>query len=86
MIHGVFRNGKIQPLDAIPSNWRDGQELEIDARDETSDPEVVRRWLADLQSIDAQLTDEDDARLMASLAEQKRIAKELAKRAAGLIP
>ena len=86
MIHGVYRNGRIQPLDAIPSNWRDGQELDIDARDESSDPEAIRRWLADLQAMDAKLTDEDDARLMDSLAEQKRIAKELAQRAAGLIP
>ncbi len=84
MIHGVYRNGQIQPLDAIPSNWREGQELEIDACEETSDPEAVRRWLADLQAIDAQLTDEDDPRLMASLAEQKRIGKEMARRDARL--
>jgi predicted DNA-binding antitoxin AbrB/MazE fold protein len=29
MIRAVYRNGAIKPLDEVPPDWREGQELEI---------------------------------------------------------
>lgn len=86
MIQAVYKNGQIQPLERIPASWEDGQELVIDVREPSDDPESIRRWLADLQTLDSETTDEDDARLMAALKEQKRLGKELAQRAAGFNP
>jgi predicted DNA-binding antitoxin AbrB/MazE fold protein len=86
MIQAVYKNGQIQPLERIPESWEEGQELVIDVREPSDDPEAIRRWLADLQALDSETSDEDDARLMAALDEQKRIGKELAQRAAGLNP
>ena len=29
MIRAVYRKGTIQPLDPLPADWQDGQELEV---------------------------------------------------------
>ena len=29
MIRAVYLQGTIQPLDSVPADWRDGQELEV---------------------------------------------------------
>jgi hypothetical protein len=84
MIRAILKKGKIEPLEALPENWRDGQELVVDGGEPSDDPVEIKRWYKKLQALSAQIPAEDHKRMAAALAEQDRIAKESTRREMGL--
>lgn len=83
MIHAVYKDGQIQPLDEIPEDWEDGQELVIE-QSPSEDPEEIKRWSKDMQALREKISDEDHAAFMAALAEIRREGKEQMRKEMGL--
>jgi hypothetical protein len=46
MIRAVYRKGKIQPVDAVPGDWREGQELEIRELPRAAIDDEFAQWLS----------------------------------------
>ena len=66
MIHAIYRDGQIQPLDEIPDDWENGQGLVIE-RSPSDDPEEINRWSKDMQALRERISDEDHAAFMTAL-------------------
>ena len=86
MPKAILKNGVFQPLEPLPPEWRDGQEVRIelaDAQRELSPEEFERSW-RELEDLCAQADPEDDERMMQTMAESNRRAKEWMRRHMGL--
>jgi len=78
MLKAVLRNGVIQPLEPLPSDWNEGQELQVESSSipVKHSPEFIREWAAEMQRLCADSTDEDEQRLTTALDEFRREGKE----------
>ena len=83
MIHAIFKDGQIQPVDEIPDGWREGQELIVEESGPSDDPAEIASWYEELQRLAAEVPDEDHDRVLAALEEQKRVGKEMMRREMG---
>lgn len=86
MIRAVLSNGAIQPLDPLPPDWPDGQELRVEPA-ATALPgraEDIDHWYQELESLCASADPEDDQRLQLALAEAHERAKAMVRRDMGL--
>ena len=80
MIRAVFRKGTIQPLDAVPADWREGDELIVDALPGSESSESLDQWAAEVRAATDKISDEDHDQLMAALAEVEAESKRLGRR------
>lgn len=80
MIRAVYRKGKIQPVDAVPPAWSDGQELIVEEAATRPSAESLDAWAADVEAATAEISDEEHDRFMAVLAEVEAESKELGRR------
>ena len=81
MIRAVYRDGKIHPLDGFHADWREGDELVVDALPSANIPdESFNEWVAELNAACAAISDEDHARMEAALEEIEARSKELGRR------
>src|SRR5437870_2575742 len=84
MIRAILKKGKIEPLEKLPGNWHDGQELIVEGGEPSDDPAEIRKWHEKLLALSAQIPAEDHKRMAAALAEQDQEAKESMRREMGL--
>ncbi len=85
MPRAVLRGGIIHLLDPLPSDWKEGQGLWVDATPESDDgPEEIDKWFRELNELCAQGDPEEDKRLQEFLTEIRREARGMARRGAGL--
>jgi predicted DNA-binding antitoxin AbrB/MazE fold protein len=87
MIRAIVNNGIIQPLEPIPNNWRNGQEVVVDDTIELmqDDAQSIDKWLDDMDMLTAELNDAEEWReIEATLAESDRQQKALMRREMGL--
>jgi hypothetical protein len=75
MPRAVLRNGVICPLEMLPSEWSDGQELHIEALVDEDDDRDLDDWYRQLETLVAANDPNDWARVEDSI----RIADEQAK-------
>jgi predicted DNA-binding antitoxin AbrB/MazE fold protein len=80
MIRAIYRSGVIQPLDDVPADWQEGEELTVDLADPAPTAEELDAWVADVKAATANISDEDHDKFMAALAEVEAESKELARR------
>jgi hypothetical protein len=87
MVRAIYRNGQIQLLDDVPSDWRDGDEVVVRSISESSVAETDERpmesfdeWAADLREATKDISDEDHAQFMAALDQVEKESKELGRR------
>ncbi|MEX2172952.1 MAG: hypothetical protein WD872_01235 [Pirellulaceae bacterium] len=83
MIRAVVRQGSIQPLDALPAEWREGQVLEVSESVEANWPptaEELEAWSADVEAATAGITEEEHAQFMKALDEIEAESKVLGRR------
>jgi hypothetical protein len=74
MLKAILKNGVIHPLDPLPADWAEGQELRVEAAaDETQADND--QWYRELSALCETNDPEDDARLQAALEEIRRHAK-----------
>ena len=87
MIRAVLRGGVIYPLDSVPSQWADGQELRVIQADATPPPRLdeFEKWHQELETLVAQLNDPQEwEQIEATLAEGDHHAKAAVRRRMGL--
>jgi hypothetical protein len=85
MVRAVLKNGVIQPVEPLPLEWADGQELRVESMQEAPQvPEDLDQWYQELEAMVAQNDPTDIAKLEAALAEADKLAKEMVRREMGL--
>ena len=87
MIRAVIEGGRLRPLDPLPLQWREGQEVGLEisapAEIETDDLDV---WVRELDCLGPALYEPGEReRVRAILDEADALAKEQVRRAMGLL-
>ena len=84
MVRALLKNGRIEPVEPLPPEWAEGQELLVDARRPSDDPADIDRWARELEEGSAGISPEDARELEQALAEIERQSKEAVRREWGL--
>jgi hypothetical protein len=85
MPRAILKNGVIYPLEPLPPEWADGQELEVEPIQPADEsPEAIERWAREMEALCADSDSEDEERMLAAIAEERREAKAQARREMGL--
>ena len=86
MIRAILVNGAIQPVDSLPEDWADGQELSVEPIEPKQEPTVddFERWYQEFDRLCAASDPEDDERLRVALAKAHEQAKSMVRRQMGL--
>ena len=79
-MRAILKKGKIQPLEELPSHWREGQELIVESCEPTNDPAAIQEWYDELVRLSAKIPAEDHERMTTAIAEQDREGKEWMRR------
>ncbi len=79
-IKAVLRRGIIQPVEPLPSDWADGQELVVEAPRSSRDEAEIARWAQELDTATAQLPAEEHTRFQKALGEIEKESKEAVRR------
>ena len=74
MPRAVLKNGLIYPVEPLPPEWAEGQELEVQEV-QNGTPSGLEQWYQELEAMAAQNDEEDFARLKAALKEAHDLAK-----------
>jgi hypothetical protein len=82
-IKAILRNGRIQPIEPLPSAWTDGTELVIDEPEPTPQGEISQ-WAQELDDSTAQIPQEEHDRFLQALDEIERESKEAVRKQWGL--
>jgi hypothetical protein len=83
LIRAILKNGTNQPIDALPANWCDGQELILVGDEPSDDPAVIKEWYRKLVALSVDIQPDDHKRMAKALVENDRIAKDLMRREMG---
>ena len=85
MPKAVLHDGVIQPLEPLPPDWREGQELRVEKADETDATAAeITRDFAELADLCSRADPDDDARLAHALQKARQFAKDQVRRSMGL--
>jgi hypothetical protein len=84
MIRAILKNGKIQPLDELPGDWRDGQELTIEGGAPSDDPREIQKWYDELQRLAEEVPESDHEIMAAAIRQQDELAKAQMRKKMGL--
>jgi hypothetical protein len=75
-IEAVLRHCVIQPIEPLPPDWADGQELLIEGPKPDGAQEEIARWAHELDSAAAQIPAEEHERFLQALDEIEFGSKE----------
>jgi hypothetical protein len=79
----VLKNGLLYPLEPLPAEWQDGQELHVECVESMSEPEFtveeIERSFQELAALCEVGDPSDDERLRQALEEAHRLAKSAAR-------
>jgi hypothetical protein len=75
-IKAVLRHGVIQPVEPLPPDWKDGQELVVEPPPPDGDRAQISQWAQELDVATAQLPAEEHDRFRRALDEIERESKE----------
>ena len=85
MVRAILKNGVIHPIDPLPADWREGQELEVElSEDEPIDVEAIEQWGREVDEAAAAISDEDHKTVQQAIDAHEREQKELMARRMGL--
>lgn len=80
MIRAIYKKGRIQPIDIVPSDWREGQELIVEEAVDVPTQEELDAWSAAVEAATAGITEEMHAEFMKALEQVEAESKELGRR------
>jgi uncharacterized membrane protein len=83
-IKAILRDGHIQPLEPLPTDWLDGQELVVEEPEDSGVDARIAEWERDLAAATAQLPAEEHDRFRQALSDVERDSKESVRREWGL--
>lgn len=78
-IKAVLRNGHIEPLEPLPSEWIEGQELLVE-QPASESQDQVEQWAKELESAAQRVPVEEHDRFQKALEEIRREGKEAMRR------
>lgn len=85
MVKAVLHGGVIQPIDPLPPEWKEGQELWVEGTVDPDDrPEAIDQWYQELEALCAGGNPVDEERLHTAIREMRQEAKEMMRREMGL--
>ncbi len=84
MVRAVLENGQICPLDPLPTEWNEGQQLLVEVPSVEAAAVEIAAWSREIEEAAQRIPDDDHAKFLEALAEQKRISKESVRRQMGL--
>jgi len=88
MPKAILKNGNIYPLEPLPTDWREGQELDVEPSQTRPDAglsaEEIDRDFQELDALCALGDPAEDERLSQAIEEAHRQAKEQVRRQMGL--
>jgi truncated hemoglobin YjbI len=85
VLRAVLKDGKIQPLDPLPPDWSEGEELVVERlTDRELTPEEVDEWARKMDEICADIAPEVEAQLQSAIDEHRQEAKAWMRRRMGL--
>jgi hypothetical protein len=79
-IKAILRDGRIQPLEPLPPDWTDGQELVVEEPDLGQTTTEVKEWAKELEESTAKIPAEEHERLERALEEIERDSKDAVRR------
>ena len=86
-IKAVLRHGVIQPVEPLPPDWADGQELLIEEPKVSCAAEAeINQWARDMDAATAQIPAEEHERFLNALDEIERESKEAVRKQWGQQP
>ena len=77
MLKAVVIQGEIRPLEPLPSDWREGQQLRIEKADDEKSLEEIDHDFAVLEKLCEAGEPAEEEQLERALQEARRLAKEL---------
>ena len=83
-IKATLRDGRIQPLEPLPPDWTEGQELVIEEPDLDEMAAEVKQWAKELEESTAKIPTDEHERLERALEELERESKDAVRRKWGL--
>ncbi|MGD0463778.1 MAG: hypothetical protein ABSB74_14925 [Tepidisphaeraceae bacterium] len=83
-IKAILRDGRIQPLEPLPPDWTDGQELVVEEPELAEAESQINQWAKDLDKATAQIPAEEHDRFLRALDEIERASKDAVRREWGL--
>jgi len=83
-IKAVLRHGIIQPVEPLPSDWTDGQELVVEEPKAEASEAQIAQWAQELEAATAQIPAEEHDRFLKALDEIERESKESVRKQWGL--
>jgi hypothetical protein len=85
MLRAVVSHGEIHPLEPLPPDWQEGQQLRVERADESEAPIAeIDRDFAVLTAMCQESDPAEEERLERALQEARRQAKDLVRREMGL--
>jgi hypothetical protein len=84
MIRAVYRDGKIEPVDNVPIDWREGDRLLVEHQETIPSRQELEEWVAAVQEATAKIPPEDHEKFMAAIAQHRAEAKRQMRREWGL--
>jgi hypothetical protein len=84
MPKAVLKNGVICPLEPLPPEWADGQELRVEAATEDDEDQDLDAWYHELQALVAQNDPNDCARVEEAIRAADEQAKTFVRKQMGL--
>lgn len=78
-IKAVIQNGRIEPLEPLPPDWHEGQEVLIESEAPQTASEIAQ-WSEDLEAATARVPAGDHQRFMEALDEIERESKDAIRR------
>jgi hypothetical protein len=78
VIRAVVKDGTLIPLQPLPNEWQDGDEIEVELHNGSVSPKrkaEIAAWLARINS-DGGMDAADLARFQAAVEEERRLGKE----------
>jgi hypothetical protein len=79
-IRAIIRDGRIQPIEPIPPDWAEGQELVVEEPGVDAVKEKVDQWANELEAAAARLPTEEHDQFRCALEQIERESKEAVRR------
>jgi hypothetical protein len=81
MPRAILKNGVLVPITPLPADWDDGTEVSLKkVRTHHMPTESIDEWLDKVNSLAAQMSEEDDRRLAEAIVDIRKEAKDLARK------
>jgi hypothetical protein len=75
-IRAVLRDGVIQPVEPLPPDWTNGQELIVEEPKRDPADEEINQWARDLDAAAARIPAEEHERFLEALEHIERESKD----------